>query len=126
MWDLINKLPEDILAYVFPFIYKPQPSILLKDIRTFVETKSIISLIYKKRYHDLLEFERNADKNWLVNDILIYIRNNKWNYYKRYVYMYNDFMCNKIDSCSQFNIFWGLLYSEERRHFVQIRTHKKV
>jgi hypothetical protein len=126
MWDIINKLPENILNYILPFTYKPQPTILLNDIRTFVELKIIISCLYEKRYHDLLEYEKNADKNWLVSDILIYLRNNKWDYYKRCLYMYNEFMCCKKDSCSQFNIFWGLLSSEERRQFVQKRSLKRI
>ena len=128
MWDLINKLPEDILNYVLLFSYKPQPSIMLTDLVSFVETKSKISLIYKKKYNELLEFEQNADKNWLVSDILVFmkLKINNHNYYKKCLYMYNDFMCNKKDSCSQFNIFWVLLNPNERSIFVQIRTPKKV
>ena len=128
MWDLINKLPLDILLnYVLPFSYKPQPSIMLADLVSFVETKSKISLIYERKYNELLKFEENADKNWLVSDILLFMKlkiNN--NYYKECLYLYNDFMCNKKDSCSQFNIFWALLNPNERSIFVQIRTPKKV
>lgn len=126
MWELIQKLPQDIISYILPFTYKPQLDILLQDITTFVEYKIMIYCLYEKRYHDLLEFEKNADKNWLVSDILHYIKNNKWDYYKRCVYMYSEFMYNKKDSCSQFNIFWGLLSSEERKHFFQIRTIKFI
>jgi hypothetical protein len=113
MWELIQKLPEDIINYILPFTYKPQLNILLKDITTFVEYKMIISCLYEKRYHDLFEYEKNAD-------ILHYIKNNKWDYYKHCVYMYSEFMHNKKNSCCQFNILWGLLSSEERRRFVQI------
>jgi hypothetical protein len=70
----------------------------------------------------LIEYEKNADKNWLVSDILLYIKKNKFDYYKHCVYVYKDFIFCKKDTCSQFNIFWGLLSSEERRHFVQIRS----
>ena len=128
MWDLINKLPLDILNYVLPFTYKPQPSVMLIDLVSFVSTKSEISLIYEKRYSELLEFEQNADKNWLVSDILHFmkLKINKHCYYKKCLYLYNDFMCIKKDSCSQFNIFWTLLNPNERSIFVQIRTSKKV
>ena len=126
MWELIQKLPQDIINYILPFTYKPQLDILLQDITTFVEYKIMIYCLYEKRYHDLLEFEKNADKNWLVSDILHYIKNNKWVYYKRCVYMYGEFMYNKKNSCSQFNIFWALLNPNERSIFVQIRTPKKV
>ena len=122
MWYLINNLPLDIFNYVLSFTYKPQSEILLKDIRTYVEYKIIISCLYEKRYHDLIEYEKNADKNWLVSDILLYIKKNKFDYYKHCVYIYNDFIFCKKDIGSQFNIFWGLLSSEERRHFVQIRS----
>jgi hypothetical protein len=122
MWDLINNLPFDIFNYVLSFTYKPQSDILLKDIRTYVEYKIIISCVYEKRYHDLIEYEKDADKNWLVSDILLYIKKNKFDYYKRCVYIYNDFIFCKKDICCQFNIFWGLLTSEERKHFVQIRS----
>jgi hypothetical protein len=122
MWDLINNLPFDIFNYVLSFTYKPQSEILLKDIRTYVEYKIIISCLYEKRYHDLIEYEKNADKNWLVSDILLYIKKNKFDYYKHCVYIYKDFIFCKKDIRSQFNIFWGLLSSKERRHFVQIRS----
>lgn len=128
MWDLINKLPLDILNYVLPFSYNPQPSIMLADLVSFVETKSKISLIYERKYNSLLEFEENADKNWLVSDILLFmkLKINNHNCYNKFLYLYNDFMCIKKDSCSQFNIFWALLNPNERSIFVQIRTPKKV
>jgi hypothetical protein len=121
MWDLINKLPLDIFNYVLSFSYKPQSDILLKDIRTFVEYKIIIFCLYEKEYHDLFEHEKNADKNWLVSDILLYIKKNKYSFYRRCINIYIN-INRKKDICSQFNIFWGKLSSEERRHFVQIRS----
>jgi len=128
MWDLINKLPLDILDYVLSLTYKPQPSIMLTDLVSFVSTKSEISLIYEIKYRELLEFEHNADKNWLVSDILLFmkLKINKQNHYKKCLYLYNEFMSNRKDSCSQFNIFWALLEPKERNMFVQIRTPKKV
>ena len=39
MWELILKLPQDIINYILPFTYKPQLDILLQDITTFVEYK---------------------------------------------------------------------------------------
>ena len=45
-----------------------QCTTLLSDIQNFVETREI-STIYYNKYQDLLQYEENADKNWLVSDI---------------------------------------------------------
>lgn len=128
MWDLINKLPEDILSYILPFTYKPQSSVMLTDLVSFVETKTVISNIYEKKYNDLLEYEKKADKNWLISDILLFmkLKINNHNCYKQFQYLYNDYIITNKDSCSQFNIFWALLNPNERDIFVKIRTPKKV
>ena len=125
MWDLILNLPLDIIHYILPFTYKPQSDVLLKDIRTFTKYKIMISCLYEKKYHDFIFIQKKADKYWLVSDVLHYIKNYKWDYYKRCVYMYSEFTYNKKDICSQFNIFWGFLSSEERKQFFQIRSFKK-
>jgi hypothetical protein len=126
MWKIINKLPKDIIEYILPFTYHFQCKKLLRDIRSFIETKKTISLIYLKRYNDLLEYEKNADKNWLVSDIILYVKKYKYNSYYHISYLCSDFIFTKTNIHTQFNIFWSSLSPEERSHFIKIRTLKVI
>jgi len=126
MWEIINNLPKDIIEYILPFTYNIQAEKLLIDITSFIETKKTISLIYLKRYNDLLEYEKNADKNWLVSDIILYVKKNKHNSYNHISYLYSEFIFTKINIHTQFNIFWSSLSPEERSNFIKIRTPKVI
>lgn len=126
MWEIIHKLPKDIIEYILPFTYHYQCGKLLKDIRSVIETKKTISLIYLKRYNDLLEYEKNADKNWLVSDIILYVKKNKHNSYNHISYLYSEFIFTKTNIYTQFNVFWSSLSPEERSHFIKIRTPKVI
>lgn len=126
MWEIINNLPKDIIEYILSFTYNIQAEKLLIDIRSVIETKKTISLIYLKRYNDLLEYEKNADKNWLVSDIILYVKKNKHNSYNHISYLYSEFIFTKTNIHTQFNIFWSSLSPEERSHFIKIRTPKVI
>jgi hypothetical protein len=90
--ELIQMLPQDIIQYIIPFTYMPQPVTLLLDIKNFVETRETISEIYYNRNKDLLQYEKNADKNWLVNDILLFVKLNKNERYRSFLYMHQEFI----------------------------------
>jgi hypothetical protein len=121
----IQLLPYDILHfYIIPYTYSPQSSTLLSDIRNFIETREKISDIYHYRNRELLLYERNADKEWLVSDILLFTKRNNNDLYRLLKYMHNDFIFTKKNIYSQFNIFWSFLSPTERNYFIQIRKIK--
>lgn len=115
MTMLLNKymrmLPIEIILYIIPYTYLPQPNILLSDIHNYVKTREIITKIYYNKYEDLLQYEKNADKNWLVSDILLFIKqNNTTDVYRSIILnIYNEFIFTKKNINSQFNIF-GVCY----------------
>ena len=123
IYELIRMLPADIVHFhIIPYTYMPQSTILLADIKNFVETKKTISEIYYNKNEHLLQYEKHADKEWLVNDVLLFIKLNK----SRDVYrrIYNEFLFTKKDIHSQFNLFWSTLSTNHRDMFVKIRTPK--
>jgi len=120
----IQLLPYDILHFhIIPYTYSTQSSKLLGDITNFIETREKISYIYYYRNRVLL-YERDADKEWLVSDILLFTKRNNIDLYRLFTRIYNKFIVTKKNICSQFNIFWSFLSSKERNHFIQIRKLK--
>jgi hypothetical protein len=120
--DFFKALPKDILLYILTFSYKVQNSELLEDIRNFVETKNNICMIYFERNKDLLEYEPNADKNWLVNDILVFNKIHvNMDIYKKMRYLLNEYIFLKKNIHFQFNKFWSMLTPFKRSLFVKIR-----
>ena len=126
IYELIRMLPADIVHFhIIPYTYMPQSSTLLSDIKNFVETKKTISEIYYNKNEYLLQYEKHADKEWLVNDVLLFIKLNKSrDIYRHICYLYNDYIFTKKDIHSQFNLFWGTLSTNHRDMFVKIRTPK--
>ena len=123
MWKMIRALPIKITREnILPLSYHTQHPNLLEDIRNFTETKKVISDIYLEVNAHLLPWEVDADKNWLVSDVLYYIQRHKYKHYNKQARKYNRFMSSNKSIHSQFNIFWGFLYPEDRNHFVRIRT----
>jgi hypothetical protein len=98
---------------------------LLSDIKNYIETREIISTIYYNKYKDLLQYEKNADKNWLVSDILMFMKINKnRDIYRSFEYLSQDFIFTKKHINSQFNLFWKKLSINHRNLFIQVRTPK--
>jgi len=124
--ELMRMLPKDIIQFhIIPYTYMPQPDTLLSDIENFVETREIISTIYYNKYQDLLQYEKDADKNWLVSDILMFMKINKnKDIYRSFEYLSQDFIFTKKHINSQFNLFWKKLSINHRNLFIQIRTPK--
>ena len=124
--ELMRMLPFEIVyLHIIPYTYTPQGEALLSDIKNFVETRETISEIYYNTYQVLLPYEKNADKNWLVNDILLFIKvNNNRDIYRSIHYIYENYVFVKKDIHSQFNIFWKSLSIPHRNLFIQIRKPK--
>jgi hypothetical protein len=111
--SLLKDLPSEIIRYIIPYTYNLQSSLLLSDIRNFTETKQKISDIYYKSNEHLIPYEKDADKYWLVSDICLFIRPNK---YKK--------PTKQKSIHTQFNMYWAFLSEKERNHFIQIRSKK--
>ena len=123
MWDLINKLPKDIvLSNIIPLTYNIQSSDILLDIQNFNKTKIIISNIYYIKNEHLLKYEKDADKYWLVSDILLFIKRHKSIIYINLSKKYNKYMSSNKCIHYMFNFFWGLLNPFERDYFITIRN----
>lgn len=121
----IQLLPYEILhSHIIPYTYSPQSSNLLGDITNFIETKEKISYIYYYRNRELLLYEKNADKEWLVSDILLFTKRNNIDLYRVFTRIYKKFIITKKNICTQFNLFWSFLSPKERNHFIQIRKLK--
>jgi len=139
----IRNLPIELVSIILSYTHSPQPIEITKDIRSYFESKAIIRSMFSIRYKDLMPYERDADMNWLISDILCFMNRNRATYYRyqdqfyeicKRNYMLRDaenFRIKKIANRShyknvffQFNVYWGLLTSDERNHFVEIQ--KKI
>ena len=64
-------------------------SLLLIDIMNYFKTKEIISSLYYNKYKNLLQYEKHADKYWLISDIILFTKKNNLSSYKKKSKMYN-------------------------------------
>lgn len=99
-------------------------SLLLIDIINYFKTKEIISSLYYNKYKNLLQYEKHADKYWLISDIILFTKKNNLSSYKKKSKMYNKLIQYTNTIYNQFPLFWGFLTPNERNNFIQIRTKK--
>ena len=111
MCEIIRKNP-----------YQIQDSALLFDIRNFSESKHVISTHYYHTNCHLLLNEKDADKYWLLNDIILFIKRNKPEKYISVNKKYIRYL--QISKCD-INIFWSILTPLERDDFVEMRTRNR-
>ena len=104
-----------------PYTYYPQSTELLSDIRNYVETRDFISTIYLDKYYELLPYEKDADKNWLLSDIVLFTKKNNIALYPVFNAMYLN---QKKNIYSKLNVLWTFLSIRERNYFCQIRKPK--
>jgi len=140
---IIRRLPQDIINIIISYTYTPQPVEIIKDIHSYFESKKIIKNIFYDRFQHLFLYEKDADFNWLVSDIICFMNQNRASYYKYVDQLYNifrriyrlkdmdDSTLKKIVNKSQrknvhyqFHIYWGLLTPNERDSFIEIQ--KKI
>ena len=118
-------LPMEIIHFhIIPYTYTFQPIQLLSDIKNYIETREIISTIYYNKYKDLLQHEHNADKYWLISDILLFIKLKQFKLKQKSSVDIYRYCNNKKDIHSQLNYIWSILTVEQRNTFIQIRTPK--
>ena len=139
--NLIKKLPLDIISYIITFTYKIQNQILLDDILNFHNSKLHILQIYHQIWIINFRKKEPEEKQWFIEDVLMFINNyknlhlgndealykifyrnpffNSRNSIKKYIInLRNKNLTNKnIDT--QINILWGLLLVKERNMFIK-------
>ena len=139
----IHNLPIELISIIISYSYSPQPIEITKDILSYFESKATIRNVFYLRYEDLMPYERDADMNWLVSDVLCYMNRNRATFYKYqdqfYAICKRNYMLRGVENDTirkivndsrnkniffQFNIYWGLLNSDERNHFIEIQ--KKI
>lgn len=133
--ELIEKLPLDVVMQIIPYTYHLQNKELLNDIKSYTETKILLSKYYYNYWIVFLENNEDEDKNWLINNIFAYANNYKptmngydeqfYNIFKRNAFLQSNqdierYVANleKKDVTSQINIFLGLLTLQERGEFI--------
>ena len=66
----MDTLPIEIIReHIAPYTYCPQSKELCQDIKSFINVRDYLHKLYYERWKFSLEYEENADKNWLDNDI---------------------------------------------------------
>ena len=139
----IRNLPIELILIIRAYSYSFQPIEIRNDLLSYFESKNIIRNLFSLRYQDLMPYERDADMNWLVSDLLCFMNRNRSNFYKfrdefndicHRIYMLRDADPEKIRKIVngtyakniffQFNVYWGLLTIDERNRFMEIQ--KKI
>jgi hypothetical protein len=137
MREVIAKLPMDIILHIIPYTYQLQNKVLLSDIKSYTETKTLLSNDYYNYWIIEMQYaeEGYEDKYWLLNDIFVYANNDNPTMYGYDEHFYNIFKRNpflqsnqdidryilnleKKDVCSQINIFLGMLTPEQRNELL--------
>ena len=139
----IQNLPIELISIIISYSYSPQPIEIRNDILSYFESKAIIRNLFYQRYMYIASYEKDADMNWLVSDILCFMNCNRATYYKyqdqfyaicKRNYMLRDADHPRIKRIAnrahykniffQFHVYWGLLTPTERNHFIEIQ--KKI
>ena len=132
MAEIIRRLPADLINIIISYTYTPQPIEIRKDIRSYFETKKTIRNMFYERYEHLLHKKRDADINWLVSDLLLFMDRPRSRFrileckliYE--VFKKSHMIQQKIekphlrnrDLYAEFNVYWGSLTPEKRIQFI--------
>jgi hypothetical protein len=81
----VSRLPQDIQCHILSYIHQPQPSVLLEDIKSFVETKNDLLEKYYEFWVIQLNMHEPEDRRWLLNDFFYYT-----NHYKPTMFGYSN------------------------------------
>ena len=75
---IMNTLPIEIIReHILPYTYEPQLQELCDDIKSFNICKLYLRRLYYERWKDSFHDEKDADVNWLDNDLSRYINDDK-------------------------------------------------
>ena len=79
MENYFALLPIEIVYdKILPFTYKPQPSNLLEDLRSYYHTTKRVKAAYKEYWsHETSTTNIVADLDWLSNDIARFLNDDK-------------------------------------------------
>ena len=133
--ESLNKLPKEIIYLILSYTYQLQNSNLLNDIIHYVSSKKFILNIYYEIWFINFNEPIIQHKNWLINDIILYLNEDHstmYCYRNKYlkVFFRNPFIKNNskfkiyiqnlerdnIDK--EINIYWGLLNKYEREEII--------
>ena len=139
----IRNLPIELISIICSYSYSPQPIEIRNDILSYFESRTIIRQLFSCRYKDLMPYERYADMNWLVSDILCFMNRHRATFHRFQDQFYDickrNYMLRERENESihkmvnnarnrniffQFHIYWGLLTPDERNRFIEIQ--KKI
>jgi len=73
--SLLQTLPREVLNYLIPFTYCPQPKALCQDIRSYHKTINTLTQHYLKKFGSS-DFPGLDATEWLSNDIVRYLNHN--------------------------------------------------
>jgi hypothetical protein len=119
MERLIERLPFDIIInHIIPYTYNVQPKTLLKDIKHYYETKSM--LINEKFHIDQIQYEIVA-VFYLYEENLhnVLLRNFTYNLKNYHISNHNNNFMYNYSNPAKFNILWGLFTEIERTMFYE-------
>ena len=72
----MNRLPHDIIREnIIPYTYNRQPIELCNDIKSFFNIREHLLKFYYDRWNHAFYYEKNAQINWLENDIIRFYNN---------------------------------------------------
>ncbi len=99
----MDRIPIEIFReHILPFTYCPQSKELCKDIKSFIDVRDYLHKLYYERWNLSLEYEENADINWLENDIIRFYNNDiatMYGYHIDYITKYKRlFLLNNKDN----------------------------
>ena len=143
MRELISKLPMDIIHHIIPYTYNFQNKDLLDDIKSYSESKTILSNYYYNYWIIFIQSQEPQDKYWLVNDLFAYANNYNATMYGYVEEFYNIFKRNpflqsnqdidryilnleKKDVTTQINVFLGMLTPNQRNDIICNCSHYSV
>lgn len=131
---LLYKLPIEIIHKILFLTYKPQKSVLLKDIRNYIEINHFLRNLYYKKFIITLKQPHNEDNHWLINDLYAFLNNGNalmYGYIDKFydVFKRKDKLNNKkqihkflnnLDKnnvSTQINIFLAIMTINERNNY---------
>jgi len=133
MFDIIKRLPEDIIQKIISYSYSPQPKTLLEDIRDYSHTLNFVGNIYYHRWIIEEGESEPEDRNWLANDIIRYISRGDirgaWlcqDFILRRLFLINDllqsqrygYVLDKMSAEQELRRYWGLMLPKERHEMI--------
>jgi hypothetical protein len=136
----MNKLPQELIAKIISYTYSCQNKDLLEDVKSYVGLKQVVLADYYRMWIVEIRSPENQDKNWLANDISLFLNDYEASmngYTKTYLAAFRRLFKLKNKSYEEIvhisfrlwdievnyiiNFLWGLLTTEQRHQFIKER-----